>query len=181
MVKNGRAVLFPVYKGSFERGDDTYIGLYYAAASHQYSDYFIKVVKDFRKCIDYLETRLDIDGKKLAYFGFSLGGEHGSIITAVEDRVKASILVVGGFRGDKRPEVSQINYVTRVKMPTLMLNGKYDVIYPYDGSAKPMFDLLGTPKEEKEQRLYETDHFIPRNELIKEALAWLDRFFGPVK
>ena len=80
-----------------------------------------------------------------------------------------------------RPEVDQINYVTRVKIPTLMLNGRYDMLYPYETSSKPMFDLLGTPKEHKEQKLYDSDHFIPRNELIKETLNWLDRYLGPVK
>jgi hypothetical protein len=44
-----------------------------------------------------------------------------------------------------------------------------------------MFDLLGTPKEQKEQRVYDTDHFLPRNQLIKETLAWLDRYLGPVE
>jgi len=29
--------------------------------------------------------------------------------------------------------------------------------------------------------LYETDHIPPRNEFIKESLAWLDRYLGPVK
>jgi hypothetical protein len=44
-----------------------------------------------------------------------------------------------------------------------------------------MFDLLGTPVEHKQQKLYETDHIPPRNEYIKETLAWLDRYLGPVK
>jgi cephalosporin-C deacetylase-like acetyl esterase len=149
--------------------------------SHQHGDFFIKVVKDLRKSIDYLETRTDINSKKLAYFGFSWGGVYGSIIPAVEDRIKVSILDVGGIWFDKRPEVSEINYITRVKIPTLMLNGKYDVTFPFETAVKPMFDLLGTPKEQKELKLYQTDHFIPRNELIKETLDWLDRFLGPVK
>ena len=44
-----------------------------------------------------------------------------------------------------------------------------------------MFDILGTPEEYKVIRLYDTDHFIPINELTKEALDWLDRYLGPVK
>ncbi len=44
-----------------------------------------------------------------------------------------------------------------------------------------MFDLLGTPDEDKDLMLYETDHIPPMNEFIKEILAWLDRYFGPVK
>lgn len=44
-----------------------------------------------------------------------------------------------------------------------------------------MFDLLGTPPENKRLRLYETDHFVPQNEYVRETLAWLDRYLGPVK
>ena len=62
-----------------------------------------------------------------------------------------------------------------------MLNGKYDMIHPYETMVKPMFDLLGTPKDQKVMKLYDTDHYVPRNELIKETLAWLDRYLGPVK
>ncbi|TEU08082.1 MAG: hypothetical protein E3I52_02455 [Candidatus Aminicenantes bacterium] len=63
----------------------------------------------------------------------------------------------------------------------MMINGKYDTLFPYETSIKPMFDLLGTPDEHKELKLYETDHIPPRNEFIKEILVWLDRYFGPVK
>jgi hypothetical protein len=62
-----------------------------------------------------------------------------------------------------------------------MLNGKYDTILSPETSSKPMFDLLGTPTEHKQLKLYETDHIPPRNEYIKETLAWLDRYLGPVK
>jgi pimeloyl-ACP methyl ester carboxylesterase len=93
-------------------------------------------------------------------------------------------LLAGGFvyqGGFPRPEVNQINYVTRVKIPTLMLNGKYDSVFPVETDQKPMFDLLGTPAEHKQWKLYETDHIPPLNEYIKETLAWLDKYLGPVK
>ena len=74
-----------------------------------------------------------------------------------------------------------MTYVHRVKTPTLMLNGRYDTLHSYEARIKPLFDLLGTPAEHKELKLYETDHLAPRNELIKETLAWLDRYLGPVE
>jgi pimeloyl-ACP methyl ester carboxylesterase len=80
-----------------------------------------------------------------------------------------------------RPEISNINYVTRVKIPTLMFSGRYDMIFPYETRAKPMFDLLGTPQENKTWKVYDSDHFVPRQEFIKETLAWLDKHFGPVR
>jgi hypothetical protein len=62
-----------------------------------------------------------------------------------------------------------------------MINGRYDSAHPYETSTKPMFDLLGTPDEHKELKLYETDHIPPRVEFIREILAWLDRYLGPVR
>jgi dienelactone hydrolase len=187
MIKEGRAVLYPVYKGTFERRDDTPFGLHIGDGTRQYTDYLIKIVKDFQRSVDYLETRKDIDSEKLAYYGFSWGGALGAVIPAVEERLKVSILNAGGFTDHPnrpemvRPEADEINYVTRVRIPTLMLNGMYDLhAFPYETSVKPFFDLLGTSTEHKSLVLCESDHFIPKSILIKESLAWLDRYFGPV-
>jgi hypothetical protein len=43
-----------------------------------------------------------------------------------------------------------------------------------------MYDLFGTPTEDKDLKLFESDHFVPLNDVIKETLAWLDRYLGPV-
>jgi serine/threonine protein kinase/dienelactone hydrolase len=178
LVKNGRVVVYPIYKGTFERGDET--GLVPDENSHQYAELFIKMIKDLRRCIDYLETRKDIDKEKLAYLGISWGAKFGAIIPAVEERLKVSILNVGGLWNEGRSEIRPINYVGRVKIPTLMLNGRYDMTFSYELSVKPMFDLLGTPPEQKELKLYPYDHIIPRNEFIRETLNWLDKYLGPV-
>jgi dienelactone hydrolase len=183
IVKNGRAALYPVYKGTFERGNDTLTALLYSndLNSHQSVDLFIQDVKDFRRCVDFLETRPDIDSQKIAYYGMSWGAALGAYIPAVEERLKASILLGGNINGLGRPEINDINFVGRVKIPTLMLNGKYDTLCPVETTIKPMFDLLGTPADRKRLILYETDHIPPVNEFIKETLAWLDKYLGPAK
>jgi dipeptidyl aminopeptidase/acylaminoacyl peptidase len=92
--------------------------------------------------------------------------------------------LAGGFiywGGMQRPEVNPIHYVGRVKIPTLMLNGKYDSSLPVETSSRPMFELLGTPTEHKELKLYDTDHVPPINETIRETLAWFDKYLGKVK
>ncbi len=177
LVANGRAVLYPVYKGTFERKLKTS----FTKDSYQYVEWRIQLVKDFRRSVDYLETRPDIDIKNLAYIGYSWGTRMAPIILAVEDRLKTAVLLIGGLETGRRPEVNNSSYVRRVKIPALLLNGRYDMGFPYETSSKPMFDLLRTPTEDKVQRVYETDHFVPLNEYIKETLAWLDRYLGPVK
>ena len=181
IVRSGRAALYPVYKGTFERRDQALIPIHLGAESHAYTQFLIQVVKDLKRSIDYLETRPDIDSQRLAFDGMSWGGGLGAVIPAVEERFKASVLVGGAFQRTALPQADQINYVTRVKTPTLMLNGRYDTQAPYSTAIKPMFDLLGTPAEHKQLKVYETDHVPPRNESIKEILAWLDKYLGPVK
>jgi tRNA A-37 threonylcarbamoyl transferase component Bud32 len=178
LMKNGRAVLYPVYKGTMERHFERpqpWVN------THRQAEYRVQLVKDYKRCIDYLETRQDIDSEKLAFYGLSWGADWpASVIPAVEDRLKTSIVLAGGLSNVGLPEVKPINYVTRVKIPTLMIGGRYDSYYNYEKSIKPMYDLLGTPDEHKELKLYETDHIPPKNEFIKEILDWLDRYLGPV-
>ena len=77
IVKSGRAVVLPVYKGALERNDkessaarrsDETFG------TRRWANYMVKVVKDFTRALDYLETRSDIDHAKIGYYGFSEGG-----------------------------------------------------------------------------------------------------------
>jgi dienelactone hydrolase len=181
LVRNGRAVLYPVYKGTFERRPPL-AAVQSEPGSFARTELIIQRVKDFRRSIDYLETRTDIDSNKIAYYGMSWGGIFGCLIPAVEERICTSVLVAGRLGNPSvrtRPETSTINFVTRIKIPTLMLNGIYDIYI--DETIKPMYDLLGTPPEHKRLILYETDHIPPRAEYIKETLNWLDRYMGPVR
>lgn len=182
IVKNGRAVLFPVYDGTFERHNNNLSpALWSMGKLHQYTEYQIKLVKDIERSLDYLETRDDIDTSKIAFYGISWGGSFGTIAPALDSRIKTNVLISSGMLNIGLPEVNQLNYITRVKIPTLMLNGIYDMILPYDKAIKPAFDLLGTPAKDKQLKLYDTDHIPPKREFIKETLNWLDRYLGPVQ
>lgn len=106
----------------------------------------------------------------------------GSLLPAMEDRFKALALIAPGFYLQPRlPEVDQLNFAPRVKTPVLMLNGRFDFIWPPSISQEPMFRLLGTPKDHKRRVVYDTGHDIPRTEIIKETLNWLDKYLGSVK
>jgi hypothetical protein len=47
-------------------------------------------------------------------------------------------------------------------------------------TQKPMFRFLGTSKEEKRMVVYDSGHLVPPMEFIKETLAWMDTYLGPV-
>jgi len=105
----------------------------------------------------------------------------GGIIPAVEKRIKAVVLNVGGMVMNKSlPEADQLNYLPRVTQPTLMLNGKHDMFFPLETAQKPMFDLLGTPAEHKRMIVYGSGHLVPRLDFVKESLSWYDTYLGKV-
>ena len=180
ILRSGRAVLYPVYKGTFERGDGMESDS--ANMSSTWRDHVVMWVKDVSRSIDYAATRVDLDQTRLAYFGLSWGAAMGAFVPAVEPRIKLCILVAGGLNfQNARPEVDAINFLPRVKQPVLMLNGRYDFFYPLKSSQDLFFRGLGSVKGQKRQLVYETGHFIPMNELTREMLSWLDRYLGPVK
>jgi hypothetical protein len=145
--------------------------------SFEYAEVLTQIVKDFKRSIDYLETRDDINKDKIAFYGMSWGAEEGAIISAVEDRIKTNIYVSGSLPLKVRPEVWSINFLSRVEVPTIMLSGRYE----NQICIKSMFDLIGTPEKNKKLVLFESHHIPPHNELVKEVLAWLDQYLGPVE
>jgi eukaryotic-like serine/threonine-protein kinase len=179
LVKGGRAVMFPIYRGTF--GRQTELNSDLPNETVAYRDYVVQWAKDLGRSIDYLETRTDIDAGKTAYFGFSWGGRLGGLLLAVEPRLKVGVLHVAGLKFQRAlPEADPVNFVRRITIPVLMLNGKYDQFFPLETSQIPLFQMLGTPPEHKRHVVYEAGHFVPRPQLAKETLDWLDRYLGPI-
>ena len=180
LLKSGRAVIYPIYKSTYERGDE--LRSDYPTQTNFWRDHVIMWAKDCSRSIDYLETRPEIDPTKVAYYGVSWGGGMGGIIPAVEKRIKVSVLLVAGLLFQRSlPEVEPLHFLPRITSPVLMLNGKYDFFFPYETSQRPFFTLLGTPEADKRIIAYEGGHSVPRTAVVKETLAWLDRYFGPTE
>jgi hypothetical protein len=175
LLKSGRAVLYPVYKGTYQRRDSLQNDN--SDSTSFYRDHVVMWGKDLRRGIDYLETRPEVTIRNLAYYGISWGGEMGGLMPAIEPRIAVSVLQVAGIGfSPVRPEVDPVNYLPRIRIPTLMINGRYDFYFPVDISQIPMFKLLGTAPDQKRHVIEEGSHFVPRIRLIQEALAWLDKY-----
>src|SRR5262249_52671384 len=178
ITRSGRAVLTPVFKGTLERHD----GLTMAdwGPTLRWRDHAVAWVKDIGRSIDYLETRPEIDRDRIAFYGFSRGSAEAPIVLAIEDRFRTAVLVAGGMDPKVRlPEVAPTNFIGRVHIPVLILHGRYDAVFPFEASLQPFFDLLGTPTEQKRFIIYDSGHIPPPKDVIRESLAWLDRYLGP--
>jgi len=176
LPRSGRALVYPVYKGTYER-HMTLLG------PNEDRDMRIQWSKDLGRTIDYLNSRNDFDKDKFAFYGFSLGGCDAIPAVALEPRLKTAIFLAGGLEPEwtHPPEVDPLNFAPRIKIPFLMLSGRYDFIFPVDASQKMLFKLVGTPAEHRRYVLFENaGHIPPRLDVMREILDWLDRYLGPV-
>ncbi len=175
LMKSGRAVLFPIYKGTYERGPVAVAG---AAA---WRDLTVQRGRDLGRAMDYLMTRPEVDATRIGYYGISLGASLGVVFTALEPRFRASVLLSGGLTPSRRlPEYDLLNFAPRVTAPTLMVNGRDDFAFPLETSQRPLFSLLGA--QHKHHAIFEGGHIpLLLHSMIKEILDWFDRHLGPVK
>jgi len=178
VIRSGRAVLYPVYKGTYERRGETP-----KRESNEWRDLVIQWSKDLGRSIDYLETRPDIDRGKLAYYSVSMGSIYALPVVALEERFETAVLLAGGLAVNRvPPEVDPINFVSRIRIPVLLLGGRQDFILPMDSAQIALLRLVGTPEKDKRHVIFEGGHApLKIQVLIKDILDWLDRYLGPVK
>ena len=132
IIQSGRVVLYPIYKGTDERDAGLAVG-------HQSRESVTWWLSEVRRSVDYLESRPDIDAGRMGYAGVSWGARLGSIFLAMEPRLRAAVLLAGGYNLVSRsPEIDDFNYTPRVKTPVLMINGRYDFAFPFETSAAQM-------------------------------------------
>jgi eukaryotic-like serine/threonine-protein kinase len=179
ILKSGRAIVVPIYKGTYQRRDGFIPGRNKPAF---FRDHLIAWSKDLGRTLDYLETRRDFDSSKVAYLGFSIGGAQAPVMLAIEKRFKAAILLSAGFNlRQNLPEADGINFDPHMSTPTLVLNGRYDDDFPVETSQRPLFQFMGTAPKDKKLVIYDGGHgAFPRPAAVRETLDWLDKYLGPV-
>ena len=178
LIRSGRAVAFPVYKGTYERGTDLSSDIQDESSS--YREHVVQWSKDLGRSIDYLETRADLATDRLGYVGYSWGAAMAPVMTAIDDRLAAAVLISGGLvLQPTQPEVDPFNFLPRMTLPTLMINVPTDYFYPLEASQAPYFQFLGA--EPKDSVLLEGGHRPPANEVARHSLGWFDEHLGPAR
>jgi len=180
IIKSGRAVVYPVLWGTYER--NTGLETTWPNATREYSDHVVKWIQDFRRTVDYLETRPDMRLDSLGFYGFSWGGWNGPIVMALDERFETGAFLSGGIPPTlARPEASSASFASRVSQPVLMISGEHDVIRPVATYQAPMFESLGTPDPLKRHAILSGGHLPPKGEIITEVLDWFDQYLGEVE
>jgi formylglycine-generating enzyme required for sulfatase activity/dienelactone hydrolase len=176
VIRSGRAVIYPIYQGSFERS----LPGPYPEVLLQKRERYVQWSQDVHRSVDYLATRPDMDLSQLAYYGESLGGYITAILVPLEPRFKLAVLLDAGLSSRPNlPESDAINFVSRFKIPVLMVNGRSDFTFPMETSQAPMFRMLGTSEKDKRHVVLDGAHGVlsyHRNEVVREVLAWFDKY-----
>jgi formylglycine-generating enzyme required for sulfatase activity/dienelactone hydrolase len=183
IARSGRALVYPVYSDTYERRRSAPPPTIPNPVSNEGRDRVVRWAKDVGRTVDYLESRGDFDASRIAYYGYSMGAAAAPPIIGVEPRLRTAMLLGGGIGlVSLPPETDPATFLPRIRIPVLMLGGRLDFNIPVEVSQKPMFDLIGTPSDQKRFVIFENaGHVPPRNELIREVLDWLDRYLGPVQ
>ena len=176
LLREGYAIVSPVYFSTYNRRKT--LRTWWANETDLYKDSIIKIGKDFRRTIDYLETRDDMDVRNLTYMGRSWGSLMSNTLLAVDKRVRSAFVIVGGLQLPRaKREIDPALFIRRVRTPILHITGKLDGIFEYESSQIPMQKLLGTPKKDQKMIVLEdVGHGIPRDTIIANHLAWIRKY-----
>lgn len=134
----------------------------------RYANLMTQTVVDYRRAIDYLESRDDIDADRVGILGYSMGGHMTFILGAVEPRVKAVLACVVPATPGMPMDASQFARDLGGK-PLAMMMGRQDRFYTV-AQAQALFDSV--PGEQKTLRFFDSGHSLPAT-YVAEAVSWV--------
>lgn len=145
-------------------------------------------VFDLRRALDFIESREDLDHNRVGYFGISLGGMIGTILSGVDDRIKAPVIALAGggmslmFGLQALSEENKnylsimdpIHYVEQITpRPLLMINAESDEVIPPSTSRS----LYKKAKDPRKIIWYPATHkTIPIEKAYQEGISWFDEY-----
>lgn len=133
-------------------------------------DVITQTVLDYRRGIDYLATRGDVDMSRLGAMGYSMGGFHAVTLTAVEPRIKAAVGCVVPVSWREDPILDPANYMRSIgDRPFMMVQGKTDELCN-EAQAQELYKHLEGPNTKLE--LFDSGHKLP-GEYVGVAVPWL--------
>jgi dienelactone hydrolase len=200
-AKAGAVSLIPDYP--WDRPRPWHKPLSLGEKAEQDRDIEIQAVIDLRRGIDLLLQRPDVDSKRLAYVGHSYGAQWGSILSAVDKRMKTAVLMAGvAETGDiwlRTSDPGLVDYIESQPQGKLeeycRIVGEIDAIH-FVGHAAPIPLLLQFAKyeqyfdkasmdhyfsaasEPKKVIYYDTGHDLNDPRALEDRYDWLTKYVG---
>jgi hypothetical protein len=153
---------------------------------------FVQTAMNIRRGVDLIQSLSGVDAKRIGYVGHSLGALLGGVLSGVEKRIKAYVLMAGtgsftdvavlnmpDLKGRKLEEYSctmgpidPIYYVRHAAPSSLFFQfGLQDAFYP----KKKFLEYYEAGSDPKSIQWYETDHYRLNEEGHSDRIEWLRR------
>jgi cephalosporin-C deacetylase-like acetyl esterase len=175
LTSHGYAVLAPDHPLFGERRPDETSEHHYAFGPYTTRDWMSEAVIDLRRGIDYLQQRSEIDPHRIAVLGGSMGGWIGSVLAAVEPRIKTTVLTVpatefGKYQSAPGRIFNSSNYFPRIRKPLLVVLALQDEPLR-NARAREMFNLVPAEKRLVD---YDDRHYLDPDKYNEDILDWLE-------
>jgi len=159
LLKSGFAVMIcdAVYHG--ERNYETgFAGLpWFTEFPYTSGQMIIQTAMDYRRAMDYLATRADIDNTRIGMMGLSMGGMITFQLASIDSRIKTGVAgLTAIFKEDVFQSSAPFTFASHVKSNSfLMFMGNKDPFYTMK-EARQLYDMI--PIQKKEFVEYPTGH-----------------------
>jgi dienelactone hydrolase len=131
---------------------------------------YVQTTIDYRRAIDYLKGRAEIDSARIGALGYSMGGTQTFLLTAVEPRIKAAVACA--TPADLAPDslIAPRRFAPAIgARPFLMVMGRRDELCTPE-EAEQVFRRIGSPQARLS--FYDGTHKIGPA-FVPEAAGWL--------
>jgi len=159
---------------------------------------YAQAVVDLRRGFDLLVARADVDAKRIAYVGHSYGAQWGAILTAIDRRMKTSILVGGvptaasvwlhdmtEYSAEEKEQATRyvavfepfdaIHFIPRsTGIPVLFQFANFEPHF----DRKDMDEYFQAAGEPKDEKWYDTGHELMNMHVVLDRGRWLREQIG---
>lgn len=131
----------------------------------------VQSVIEYRRVMDYLSTRREIDSNRFGAIGYSMGGMMIFNLASVDKRIKVAVASVTPILKEEYSALAVYNFAPFINSTSfLMLNGKDDGRNYNIEEAQQLFELLNS--DNKNIRFFESGHKLPV-EWTQNASDWI--------
>lgn len=179
LLKAGFAVMIcdMAYHGerSYENG---FAGLpWFTESPYAARQMTMQTARDYRRAMDFLATRADIDNTRIGMMGLSMGGMIMFQLTSMDPRIKSAVAgLTAIFKGDEFQSYTPSTFAGHVKCNSfLMFMGSKDPLYSMK-EAHQLYQMI--PIKNKEFVEYNTGHELTA-EYVGLATDWFVKNLKP--
>jgi dienelactone hydrolase len=130
---------------------------------------YVQSTIDYRRALDYLKGRPEIDSSRMGVFGYSMGGTQTYLLTAVDTRIK--VAVACAVPADRSPNslIAPRNFARAIgSRPFLLIAGRQDEMCPPE-EAERVFRRIGS--DSAKLSFYDGTHKL-RPDFVPQAARW---------